>query len=307
MTSPSLLTVNIAAVIGETLLYGILLVLVSVNICSRSSWCHRREDSTQQRWDPVFVIFTIALLLCCTAHWLLTVISFSHAVLLSAEGHTALTFYVLFSKLAAAAVIVNFSAICLGDAVIIYRLWIVWCRNLRVTTPAIIVWVALLAVGSVFQHMVLVAFLQRHELPPRGLIIANFVLTLAINIYCTVLIAWRVWTQTRAKQIMFVVSVLVESAALYTAWTLFTIMSSMLNSNIQGFAVGLIAQVIGLTNMLIYLRVGLEPRSSTPTQEETGIVMTTFILESDECHSGFPVPDPLVRDKSNVLRFHISK
>ncbi|KAJ7231769.1 hypothetical protein C8J57DRAFT_1480837 [Mycena rebaudengoi] len=111
------------------------------------------------------------------------------------------------------------------------------------------------------------------------------------NIYCTVLIAWRVWTQTRAKKLMFVVSVLIESAALYTAWTLFTITSSMLNSNIQAFAVGLIAQVIGLANMLIYLRVGLEPRTSTPTQEETGIVMTTFILESDECHSGFPVPD----------------
>jgi hypothetical protein len=63
------------------------------------------------------------------------------------------------------------------------------------------------------------------------------------------------------------------------------------------------AQVAGLTNTIIYLRVGLEPRTSTPTQEETGIVMTTLVSESDECH----VPDPLVPDKSNVLQFHFSK
>ncbi|KAF7365742.1 hypothetical protein MVEN_00448000 [Mycena venus] len=304
MNSPSLLAVNIAAVIGETLLYGILLALFFVNICIRSSWYQSPENFTQQRWNPVFLIFTIALLFCCTAHWLLTIASFLRAVLLSAESHTALIFYVLFSPLEAAAEIVNFSTICLGDAVVIYRLWIVWCRDLRVTVPAVIIWVTFLAVGSVFQHEVLVTFYQRHESPTETLIIANFVMTLAANIYCTVLIAWRVWTQTRAKELMFVVSVLIESAALYTAWTLFTIISSKLGFNIQGFAVGLTAQVIGLTNMLIYLRVGLEPRTSTPTQEETGIVMTTLVSESDECHSGSAVPDLLVRDKSNVLRFH---
>ncbi|KAJ7278208.1 hypothetical protein C8J57DRAFT_1713129 [Mycena rebaudengoi] len=300
MNGPSLLAVNMATVIGETLLYGILLTLFFVNICIRSSRCQSPKDSTHQRWNPVFLIFTIALLLCCTAHWILTIVSFLRAVLLSAESHTALTFYVLFSPSpsAAAAQIVSFSTIYLGDAVIIYRMWIVWHRDLRVTIPAAIIWVAFLAVGSV----ALVTVHQRHVGPIQGLMLANFVMSLAINIYCTVLIAWCVWTKSRAKELMFVVGVLIESAALYTAWTLFTIISSKLGSNIQGFAVGLMAQVAGLTNTIIYLRVGLEPRTSTPTQE-TGIVMTTLVSESDECH----VPDPLVPDKSNVLQFHFSR
>ncbi|KAJ6589662.1 hypothetical protein B0H19DRAFT_1104455 [Mycena capillaripes] len=237
MNGPSLLAVSKAAVFGETLLHGILLTLFLVNICIRSSWCKSPEDSAQQRWNPVFLIFTLALLLCCTAHWLLTIVSFLHAVLLSAESHTALTFYVLLSPLTAAAEIVNFATICLGDAVVIYRLWGVWCRDLRVTIPAVIMWIAFLgiplpspqvsklnilrAVGSVFQHIVLVVFYQLHESPTEGLIIANFMTTLAINIYCTVLIAWRVWTKSRAKELMFVVSVLIESAALYTLYLAF--------------------------------------------------------------------------------------
>ncbi|KAF7349921.1 hypothetical protein MVEN_01292800 [Mycena venus] len=316
MSGNRLLAMNMAVMVGETLLFGIVLVLFLANICIRSSCYQSTRDSTQPCWHPVFLIFT-TLLLCCTAHWLLIVICFFRGVLRSMEAHTTLPFYELWSLSSAGIEIINFITICIGDAIIIYRLWIVWSRDLRITIPAVILWVAyigifylhlnksvsniLLVFGSVLQHRILVTFYQQD---PRVEGVAIFIITLAINIYCTVLIAWRVWTKSRAKELLFVVSVLIDSAAIYTAWTLFAIISGELHSITQAVAGPLVTPIIGLTNMLIFLRVGFRPPACTRTQEESGIVLTTMGAESHEYR--FPLPDP-VADKSRVLQHSVSR
>ncbi|KAJ7157535.1 hypothetical protein C8R43DRAFT_1182675 [Mycena crocata] len=101
----------------------------------------------------------------------------------------------------------------------------------------------------------------------------SFVFTLTTNIYCTGFIFGRIWTISRACKpaqgtgLMGFVAMIVESAAVYTSWALFYMVSHQMNSNSQYIAFAAFPSVAGITNTLIQARVGMgkiiEPPSST--------------------------------------------
>ncbi|KAF7349027.1 hypothetical protein MVEN_01424100 [Mycena venus] len=292
MSASPLLAIIMAAVVGETLLYGAVLVLFLANFCIRGSWYTGLENTSNLRWNPVFLICTIIPFLCCSAHWLLSIARFFHVLLHSSNVDSVQRSYEHYSRLANAGEIINFVMTCFGDAVIIHRLWIIWNRSLRVTIPAALLWIALFVFGSITQHLILHPPLppnQQHKslshtmsaVPIRSLRMANFTITVVTNIYCTALIAYRVWSNTQGRrELRSMASILIESAALYTAWTLFATVCYQLRSNILVFATILISQVIGLTNMLLYLRFGIERRPPAHTQDDTGVVLTSIFIEN---------------------------
>ncbi|KAJ7253265.1 hypothetical protein C8J57DRAFT_1660485 [Mycena rebaudengoi] len=100
-------------------------------------------------------------------------------------------------------------------------------------------------------------------------------LTLVTNIYCTVLISWKIWRTTRAAapadgmNLMQFVAIVVESAALYTAWAIFYTVTHELGSPVQNIVLMGMPPVIGIANALILVRIGLGRNLALPASVTT--------------------------------------
>ncbi|KAJ7064368.1 hypothetical protein C8F01DRAFT_43189 [Mycena amicta] len=101
-----------------------------------------------------------------------------------------------------------------------------------------------------------------------------------IIIYCTALIAGRLCLgpHVEARSFRRIASVLVESAAIVAIWTLFYAITREMGCQLLQIGETLMPQFVGLSNMLIYLRVGLgwsqSDASSPSNAASSGIVMT---------------------------------
>ncbi|OBZ73541.1 hypothetical protein A0H81_05882 [Grifola frondosa] len=110
-------------------------------------------------------------------------------------------------------------------------------------------------------------------------ITSDCVFTLCTNVYSTVMIAYRVWKANKAirrfggSSLMEVLAIFVESAALYTSWTIFFFASYQSQSNLQFTAVDCWPAMSGIAFMLINVRVGLgwAQRAQDPSTVHSGI------------------------------------
>ncbi|KAJ7112680.1 hypothetical protein C8R44DRAFT_882436 [Mycena epipterygia] len=279
----SLVAVSMATVVLESLLYGLLLVLFSTNLYLRITRYARSQEFASRGeiwWSPI-VISNIAIFATGTAHWIITVERFFLAFLGSAGD--PLLFYldesqptsVVSTTLAGVAVL-------FGDAVIIHRLWLVWNWDLRVIFIPVLSWLAALTGGiaafAYFFTQSTPAFLTADG--PSSWVTVDWALTTLINIYCTTFIAWRIWRTSRATTevgdglLMPVFVILIESAAIWTTWTIFFAATFLTGSTLQFIVRDLAPAIIGLVNLLIHLRVGLGwSRAEAP--DTTGALMTS--------------------------------
>ncbi|KAF8173538.1 hypothetical protein K438DRAFT_1772074 [Mycena galopus ATCC 62051] len=166
----------------------------------------------------------------------------------------------------------------IGDAVIVYRLWHIWSWDLRaVILPALSHLTIACTIAVTFEWSS-----TGHDLPvgsAMNWVITNWVLTVITNIYCTALIAWKVWTTTRAVRgmgdgmLMSVLGILIESAAIWTAWAVLIVVTSRTRSVLQSLT-ALTSQVIGLVNIFIHLRVELGWSLTPPDGSTVAMTMT---------------------------------
>ncbi|KAJ6603568.1 hypothetical protein DFH09DRAFT_1354708 [Mycena vulgaris] len=264
-SASQILAVNIATVILQSLLYGIFLVCFFINLYLRVSKYANPKQFRTAWWNPV-VVSMVAILLTHSGHWILTVVCFAAAVLSgSLDTEAALLYYgpdssqrtqVVRSALADMTVLI-------GDAVIIHRLWLIWNRNFSVVVLPIISWVGVLVCG------VAVTYLQSHggndvfATRAGGWVTANWALPMmrVINVYCTALIAWQIWSTSRVVKdlgdglLMPVLAILVESAAMWTAWAVFFAVAYQTHSLSELIAQDLMPSMVALTNIFIHLRV----------------------------------------------------
>ncbi|KAF8177559.1 hypothetical protein K438DRAFT_1293134 [Mycena galopus ATCC 62051] len=106
--------------------------------------------------------------------------------------------------------------------------------------------------------------------------LTGFLFTLATNIYCTVLIAWKIYTVTKecvptgGTNLRDLLAMLVESSALYTSWALFYAITHQIGDNSQYFAVATLPPIAGIANALVLTRVGMgistEQYTTQPSQ-----------------------------------------
>ncbi|KAJ7717977.1 hypothetical protein B0H16DRAFT_433258 [Mycena metata] len=267
---PSPLAVIMSIVVLETFLYAIFLACACTTLYLRIAR-HRatRESASIWRskrlwWNPI-VIPTLAILATCSAHWILTVDRFFESFLGSTDIAEGLEEWFDDSQATQIARI-SLAEITLlvGDAVIIHRLWLIWHRKMSVIILPIILWLGVLVCGIV------VSFLVAHSDAENNRFLTssgrwatgNWILTALTNIYCTALITWEIWGTSRVVQalgdgmLMHVLAILVESAALSTAWSIFFAVSFQTGSNLQFLATDLTPSIVGLVNIFIYLRVG---------------------------------------------------
>ncbi|KAJ7710384.1 hypothetical protein B0H17DRAFT_1026905 [Mycena rosella] len=262
-----ILAVSIATVILESLLYGIFLVCFFVNLYIRVSKYANSKQFRTRAWSNPVVVSTMAIFLTYSGHWILTVVRFSQAVLSgSLDTEAALLYYgpdssqrtqVVRSALAEMTVLI-------GDAVIIHRLWLIWNRNFSVVVLPIISWVGVLVCGVAIAYLFSQSHAGHNGFSTRagGWVTANWALPMTISVYCTALITWQIWSTSRVVKdlgdgvLMPVLAILVESAAIWTAWAVFFAIAYQRDSLSEFIAKDLTPSMVALTNMFIHLRVG---------------------------------------------------
>ncbi|KAJ7189916.1 hypothetical protein GGX14DRAFT_484172 [Mycena pura] len=255
----SLLAVNLSSVVLESLLYGIFLVLFCVGFYLL---CQSRRDRLW--WDPV-VFSTLGIFLTCTMHWILSSVLI-FPVFLGSQPRIDIA-----CTTGKVDHIVSLMTMWIGDVVIVHRLWIVWNHDLRVTVIPVLSLIGLIGCG--------IADLFQIPAASWGMITtASWIFSLINNVYCTAFISCRIWRVRRAPQesefkpLMPVLAIIMESAAILAAWTIFFAITIETNSKLALVAIGSIPQMVGISNMLIHIRISTTHKRSS---DDTGVAMTS--------------------------------
>ncbi|KAH9838016.1 uncharacterized protein C8Q71DRAFT_796358 [Rhodofomes roseus] len=244
-----MLSVILATVCIESLLYGIFFVLsiISLYILAR-----RREDMVNAALNvrgkrrvaymtPMSVA-AVFIFVINTAHWIVAVYRLFAGFMLYEGGTQPTVYYAIPSKPTEVTqnTLLMISLI-IGDAMIIYRLWLVWAYNIAVTIFPLSTLIGLVvcAIGSIYASALSKPNEDIFASATGRWISANCVFTL-----------WRFG----GSSLMGVVGILIESAALYTVWTILFFVAYRIRSNLQYFASETYCAVAGITFMLIHVR-----------------------------------------------------
>jgi len=154
----------------------------------------------------------------------------------------------------------------LADLMLIYRLWLVWDRSYYVVILPLI-----LCLGSLVTVFAVVYEVSHAELTTTyATAITNWAysflsLGLAQNAIVTGLIVGKIWKinmgvrgQTATVSSLWpVIAVLMESGALYSSCVMITLITYVTQNNGSAVMTDIIVPIIGITFMLIIVRVGL--------------------------------------------------
>ncbi|KAH9923869.1 uncharacterized protein B0H18DRAFT_1013828 [Fomitopsis serialis] len=287
-----MLSVILVTICIESLLYGIFFVLsvISLYILAR-----RQEDMVnaalnvrgkrRAAYMTPMSVAAVFLFITNTAHWIVAVYRLFAGFMLHEDGTQAIAYYTNPSQPTEVTqnTLLMFSLI-IGDAMIIYRLWLVWAYYIPVTVFPISTLIGLVvcAVGSIYRAAMSKPGENIFATATGRWITANCVFTLCTNVYSTATIAWRIWDANRrvrkfgGSSLMGVVGILIESAALYTVWTILFFITYRVQSNLQYFASETYCVIAGITFMLIHVRVGLgwEQRAQSSHDGSVDLVAT---------------------------------
>ncbi|KAJ6464060.1 hypothetical protein C8R45DRAFT_507451 [Mycena sanguinolenta] len=282
-----LVPVNMATVALESFFYGTFFVLFIISVSllvSRYVQDGRRGGKKSSLLVSPLFIGAIALFITVTSHWIITVDRAFLAFFHFEDGTFPLGFYGDLSQITEV-VKTGFlmASLTIGDLLIIHRLWTVWGHNKYIVIFPLCTLMGLTAcgVGITYQftqyHPGQNVFLSeagrwitsdavftlwyggRHVRGHRG----AQVLLFSTNVYSTVLISWHIWRTSRqirpygGQNMASVLSIVLESAAIYTSWTLFFFVSYQSQSNLQFIAVDCWPAMSGISCMLIHVRVGM--------------------------------------------------
>ncbi|KAH9955928.1 hypothetical protein BC827DRAFT_1378836 [Russula dissimulans] len=157
----------------------------------------------------------------------------------------------------------------IGDAILIWRLWIIWGRNLWLTAPFVLLFIATAVAGITgFTNLGRLDLSQTVFLPSViNWLTASWCLSIATQFGATLLIGYRVWksAQGTSKGIgasrLAIVWILVESGALFSVTTIF--MLGFSRANMGGIFISALGQISALGPTLIIVRVGLRGSDSS--------------------------------------------
>ncbi|KAF8202648.1 hypothetical protein K438DRAFT_1965140 [Mycena galopus ATCC 62051] len=339
MFQPTFASVNLAGVILMTQFYGMYLILFisSTYLLFR----HSKGQYTVLMKSTMF-ISTIALFLSVSGDWAVTVRRSFEGFIYFRDGAAANIYFISDSQASGTIGIVFVAlSLCLTDFIIvslrssasfhlaknvtvatfgqIYRLWVVWSHNRVVIVLPAMCFLGL--AGSLISTTIFGG--TNVPADQNWTIVANiaFIIVWAsrTNAYCSVFIAWKVWETAReisplggidlmarhfARLLPYFVAIVVESAAIYTAWMIFLCVTHGLNSNLQIVFLSCLPTVGGITNALIYVRIALgatvEQRSKQGGQS-TSIV--TAPIEFVPFHSAILRP----RDTESMTIINMDK
>ncbi|KAJ7074101.1 hypothetical protein C8F01DRAFT_1099232 [Mycena amicta] len=281
---------QMAAVVLESLLFGALLVLFStfsyINRWPSSSSQHssrsRMGSFPAYAWrSPVMCAFYSFLVL-AASHWIITVYSFFSAFLRSGDGTLSAIFDAYNGRLMSLQTVnlaIRVVSMLVGDALLTHRTWVFWNRDWRIAVLPLFLWLVILVTGIVTE-----IYLFQPSDATFAMIfpwnIVNWTVSAAISIYCTGLIAWRIWracqesVEMRARIFMSLLAVMIESATIWTAWSIFFVIVLARGSQVWIVVSSAVPCIIGITNVLIYVRIAAVPSMGIQTLRAGQATMT---------------------------------
>ncbi|KAI0363450.1 hypothetical protein BV20DRAFT_144330 [Pilatotrama ljubarskyi] len=293
-SSMSAIGVNLALACIESLLYGMFFVLAMTSLAvlvgrhtNRSSSFSGRSYSSERLWTSPLFVATMFLLMTVTSHWLITVRRVFDAFLYYEGGQAPMDYYLIVeapTQVVGTAFVV--ATVIVGDIILTYRIWTVWDRRWSMIVFPALCTIAYTALGiSMVQLFASYGYGESIFMTAaRRRVITTSALTLATNLYGTGSIAYRIWSSNRAlkhghafgvglsvavrRPAMMpryghltcsqeALVIFIESAAFYTFWTLFFVVSFSADSLLEQFAFHCIPAATGISFMLIVVRVGL--------------------------------------------------
>ncbi|KAJ7730808.1 hypothetical protein B0H16DRAFT_1584892 [Mycena metata] len=269
MPDITILPANLATVVLDSFLYGLLFLLFTLTVyflATRRTLAGTRR-TTKHHFTSLVFIGVAALFLVVTVHWSIVIYQAFFAFIHLANPVAEDAFYANLGQISE--VIKNiflFIAILLGDALVTYRLWVIWGRNrLVVMFPLFALsGLAVTALGIIIQ-------LTHWEPKLRGTLfhdesqpwtVTGFVLSLLANIYSTGFIIFRIRRVGEGKsrsdsRLMSFLAISVESAAFQTLWLIVAAMTQFGRSDVEFIATDTFPAIVGISNTLIHARVGL--------------------------------------------------
>ncbi|KAJ7609798.1 hypothetical protein FB45DRAFT_942997 [Roridomyces roridus] len=262
MQDIQIVSANLSNVVFQSFLYGFLVLLFLATIyflAMRRTLAGTTHTIRRNFASPPFV--AVAVLFCLvTVYWAIVV----HQVFLTFIGlgtiATEAAFYQdLVEPTEIGKEIVTCVSVLVGDALVIYRLWIIWGRSRNVVIFPVL---ALIGFTVAFAGSLVELARLRGRLFPQNSLpweTTGFTLNLLGNLYSTGCIIWKVSRSKHSSEsrLTWFLSILVESAALQTSWLLFTMITLLYGSPLTFIALENLNVVTGIANTLIHVRVGL--------------------------------------------------
>ncbi|KAI0753202.1 hypothetical protein C8Q80DRAFT_1267623 [Daedaleopsis nitida] len=298
-----IITQYLVAAFVECTLYGIFLLLSSFAlICLYRRHRMTSETLPSESRRPLYrrciaqiwtlrkaplIVATVLLIVSVTAHLVLSLAHLVAAVLDHDSSDESSTAFLLDlrSRNAIAKNSILFVDTIIGDLVITYRVWLVWGRNYWVIILPVLSLAGLLVAGSGEIHSFVVTQTSVFTSTVGRWITAGCIMTVCTNIYCTVVIAWRIWSVNRALRdsrlrsfstgtsILHAMAIFVESAAIWTIWVSVYMVWYLTGSGLEATGAMCGPAMIGITFSLITVRVGL----GQAHESQRGTVMSTAI------------------------------
>jgi len=254
-------TATLAGLFASSILYGIFVVLL---IASLYILLFRRKTK-----NPNFILIAAAMSMFLVNTTVLG-ISFARVddafiILRNEPGGPIADLTLLSQWKEVTRTALTCSYFVLADAVLIYRCWIVWGKNIWIVVFPMVLFLASATV-DVFMVVTMATLDAGDSIFVTALgdwITAVISLTLAQNIIVTSLIVFRIWkinmstASSAAGSLRPIVSIILESGVIYCASLFIFLMTYVAGSNSQYIMVDCINPMIGITFTLLIVRVGL--------------------------------------------------
>ncbi|KAK0447906.1 uncharacterized protein EV420DRAFT_1275981 [Desarmillaria tabescens] len=328
----SLISVNLATAAVEGVLYGVFLILDVTSIAllfARETYISRatRPSSFQAIRRPMF-IGAVILLVSVTGHWICTVIRLFDAFVKFEGGTQPLKYSANLSQITEV-VKTGFliGSVVTSDAMIIYRLWVVWGYNYRVIIFPLgtLVGLTVCGAGITYQFAKYTPGQDVFATAAGRWITSDCVFTLLTNVYSTTMIAWYIYRTHRAASSAdgagqsLMVSVPTDKPL--RTWTTLFMIIYLTKTNIQFNIVDFWPEAAGIAFSLINVRVGLgwaqkagtstlggslssrsgsAPGTEFPLCPLTINISQAMVKDSGECQTNDKNPIPKSRGYENL-------
>ena len=206
------------------------------------------------------ILANLLLPLTITTHWVLSLVRAVDAFERADKGQSARAYYDdLTSTLFVVKTAFVILTLIVGDGVMLYRMRTVFKYNRSTVVFPLCCTFGFIAcgIGTVFQFSKLST--------NRNVFLASIgiVFTFITNVYCSAFIAWKIYkvnaatTSLIGKGLGGITAIIVESALIYTAWTIMFMGAYLSSSNLVYIFADTIPVITGISFMLINVRIGL--------------------------------------------------
>ncbi|KAJ7368625.1 hypothetical protein DFH08DRAFT_831850 [Mycena albidolilacea] len=243
------------------------------------------------------------LFLTVTARWILDIIDTAHGLLESDNPQVYFIAPIRPRAVTGNGLLIASLVIC--DAMIIYRLWIVWNKSTLVVILPLLALLGMIAggIGVTRQLTVMTVGESLFSNGTAGWIVTDSVFNLLTNIYSTGLIAYRIHKINTlvssagliringGEDLKSIMAILVESSALLSTWIVFEMITYATKSPLEGFLLVTLGTVSGISFMLINVRVALGWGQINRT---TSVVLPTMRIRmetQEDMHVEMPAND----------------